>query len=128
LVIGIDEGEGAATTCIKDHVKYIKGLIQIFHAKRADVLSLKRRAEVMFRCSRDKDFACVQEVIRATLPAYLNMNRTNVDEIGGAQEEVEEAQLVDEDDHPDDDVNPELDSDMEEAEDEDGSEGEEEEF
>jgi len=78
----------------------------------------------MFRLPRDADFAHVQEVIRETLPAYLNMNRNNVDEVGAAQEELEvEAQLVDEDDDTqpfenEEDVNSEFDSDMdmEEAE------------
>ena len=114
------EGGNEAARC----VKYIAGLIQIFKARRADILSLKRRAEVMFRLPRDEDFAHVQEVIRETLPAYLNTNRNNVDEVGAAQEELEvEAQLVDEDDDTqpfenEEDVNSEFDSDMdmEEAE------------
>ena len=114
------EGGNEAARC----VKYITGLIQIFKARRADILSLKRRAEVMSRLPRDADFAQVQEVIRETLPAYLNMNRNNVDEVGAAQEELEvEAQLVDEDDDTqpfenEEDVNSEFDSDMdmEEAE------------
>jgi hypothetical protein len=120
LGIGFEGGDEAARC-----VKYLTGLIQIFKARRADILSLKRRAEVMFRLPRDADFAHVQEVIRDTLPAYLNMNRSNVDEVGAAQEELEEAQLVDEDDatqpfENEEDVNSELDSDMdmEEAEEE----------
>lgn len=112
LGIGFEGGDEAARC-----VNYITGLIQIFKARQADILSLKRRAEVMFRLPRDADFAHVQEVIRETLPAYLNMNRNNVDEVGAAQEELEEAQLVDEDDDTqpfenEEDVNSELDSDM----------------
>ena len=80
-------------------IKYKQGLREIFNAKLAHICTLKGRAETMFRLPEDSDFATVQVIIRKCVPAYLDTNVNNVDELGGSTvgqlDDLEEAQLQD---------------------------------
>ena len=84
---------------INPEIKYKQGLREIFKTKLASVCTLKGRAETMFRLPEDSDFATVQVVIRKFVPAYMDTNVNNVDELGGSRvgqlDDLEEAQLQD---------------------------------